>query len=172
MIAWASAAGCALKPVVIILHKTTEIEFYEHGFMSDVVSLVRQDFAQHNFLKNGVTVFFPDMHEQRARMGSTRMVFLILEGFTGQKTKMIEEAFIQSGAFEVVLPLHSSDWIQRLGPVIFAVHKMESHRIYAHVDLNSQTRKLLKTLCGWGTATTPLNIIAAMVESSGNGTRK
>jgi hypothetical protein len=37
---------------------------------------------------------------------------------------------------------------------------MASHRIYAHVDLNLQTRQLLKMLCGWRRATTALNIIS------------
>jgi hypothetical protein len=39
MIACVSAAGRARKPIVAILRKTTEIEFYECGFTSDVVSL-------------------------------------------------------------------------------------------------------------------------------------
>jgi hypothetical protein len=44
----------------------------------------------------------------------TGMVFLILDGFTEHKTEMIEEACIQCGVFEIVLPPHSSNRIQPL----------------------------------------------------------
>jgi hypothetical protein len=76
------------------------------------------------------------------------MVLLILDRFAGHRTEMSEEAFIQCGAFETVLLVRSSDQIQPLDLGIFVIHKMELHRNYTRVRLNSQTRKLLKRLCG------------------------
>jgi hypothetical protein len=77
------------------------------------------------------------------------MVFLILDGFAGHKTEMVEETLMESGAFEIVLPPHSSDQIQPLDLGMFTIQKMESHPISAHVNPNCQTRKLLKMFCGW-----------------------
>jgi hypothetical protein len=89
------------------------------------------------------------------------MAFLILDGFTGHKAEMIEEAFTQYGVFEIVLLAHSSDRTHPLDLGISAIYKMESHRIHAHVDLSAQAGKLLKMFWEWRKVTTLLNIITA-----------
>jgi hypothetical protein len=164
MIACISAAGRALKPVVVLPRKTAECEFFECGFTPDEVSLVWQEngFCTAKLFEEWCfTVFLPDVLEQRQRLGYAGFVFLILDGFSGHTTEAIEEEFLRYGVFAITLPPHSSDQIQPLDLGIFAIQKVESRRIHAHLDLNPQTRKLIKMLCGWHKATTPVNIIAA-----------
>jgi hypothetical protein len=110
------------------------------------------------------TVLLPDVLAQQERLGYGGPVFLILNVFSGHSTEAIEEAFLQYGVVVIVLPPHSSDQTQPLDLSMFAIQKMDSHRVYAHLDLNSQTRKLVRTLYGWQRVTTQVNIISAFWE--------
>jgi hypothetical protein len=60
-----------------------------------------------------------------------------------------------------IIPPHTSNQVQPLDLGLFAVHKLECHRVHSHIDLNAQLVKILKILCGFQKASTPLNIIKA-----------
>jgi hypothetical protein len=77
------------------------------------------------------------------RLGYGGLLLVILDGFTGYTTEEIEEVFLHYSVFVILLAPHNSNPIQPLDLFIFAVQKMEVHRIHTHVDLN------------------PVNIIAA-----------
>jgi hypothetical protein len=84
-----------------------------------------------------------------------------LDGFTGHTTETIDEAFLYYGICAIVIPPHSSDQVQPLDLRMFAIMKSESTRVYAHIDFNPQTKKLVKMVSGRQKAATSVNIIKA-----------
>jgi hypothetical protein len=89
------------------------------------------------------------------------MVFLILDGFSGHVSEPIEEACIYYGVPMLRIPAHTSDQVQLLEVGLFALHKSESRRMQTLLDLNVQTLKLIRMLCDFQKAATPINVIGA-----------
>jgi hypothetical protein len=92
------------------------------------------------------TIFIPDTLEQRRRLGYVGMVFLILDGVSGHISEVIEEACVYYGVRMLKSPPHTSDQVQPLNVGLFGLHKSESRRVQTHLDLNTQTVKLIRML--------------------------
>jgi hypothetical protein len=108
----------------------------------------KADFAQHDILKNDVWLYFFLMcvsHKQEwdpgNRLPDPRRFHWTQNGndsISADAGRSLQGRPSARG-FDQIQPLD-------LGPC--AIHKMESHRIYAHGDFNLQTRKLLEMLYG------------------------
>jgi hypothetical protein len=164
MIACIAADGRPLKPLIVLPRKTAETELYECGLTPDAVALLYQEngFANSRLFEWWVfNLFIPDTLLQRQKLGYAGLIFLILDGFAGHDSEPVQEAFLYYGIHPLVIPPHSSDQVQALDLGMFAIMKAESARIYAHIDFNAQTKKLVKMVSGWQKATTTVNIIKA-----------
>jgi hypothetical protein len=164
MVACISADGRSLTPLIVIPRKSIEVELFECGFTPDCCRIHSQP---NGFLTAALfeewffTIYIPDTLEQRRRLGYAGLIFLILDGFSGHVTESIEEGCVHFGIRMLKIPAHTSDQLQPLDVGLFALHKLESHRVMPHLDLNAQTVKLIRMLCGFQKAATPVNVIGA-----------
>jgi hypothetical protein len=89
-----------------------------------------------------------------------------MDRFTGPTTDRTEEAFLQYGIIAIVISLYSSDQMQDLDLGVFALAKLEVHRVRPHDDFSVQSKKLIKMLGEWFKATVPSNIVKAFLRAS------
>jgi hypothetical protein len=141
-----------------------EIDLYECGFSPDTCHIMFQErgfLTAELFAEWADAIFFPDVIHSRQSLGYAGPIFLILDGFAGHLSDTIEEQCLFYGVVLLVIPPQTSDQLQPLDLGLFALHKMECHRVHPHTDLSAQTVKILKILCGFQKAATPLNVIKA-----------
>jgi hypothetical protein len=89
------------------------------------------------------------------------MVFLTLDGFSDHVTDAIKEACVYSGIPMLTIPPHICDQVQPLDLGLFALRKSESRCVQPRPDLNAQTTKLIRMLCGFQKAIARVNVTAA-----------
>jgi hypothetical protein len=164
MIACVAANGRCFKPDIVVPRKTLETELDESGFPPEsccsvhhengfVTSLLCDDWPEMGLE--------PDVISQRERLRWEGPVFRILDGFSRHLTHRVEERCLFDGIELLIVPAHTSDQVQPLDLGSFAIHKMESRRVRLHLNLNDQTSKLIKMICGFQKAATGTNIICA-----------
>jgi hypothetical protein len=129
---------------------TGYIRVQEHGF------LTREIFAEW-----AEVVLFPDTIRMCQSLDHAGSIFLILDGFASHLSDAMEEQCLFYRVMLIIIPPHTSDQVQPLDLGFFALHKLECHRVHPHIDLNTQTAKILKILCGFQKASTPMNILKA-----------
>jgi hypothetical protein len=164
MVACIAANDRSLKPLIVIPRKSVEAELFECGFTPDCCAIHSQPnvfMTTALFEEWFLTIFIADTLDQRRRLGYAGMVFLIHDGFSAHMSEAIEEACIYYGVQMLKIPAHPSDQVQPLDVGLFALHRSESRRMQTHLDLNLQTVKLIRVLCGFQKAATPVNIIGA-----------
>jgi hypothetical protein len=88
-------------------------------------------------------------------------MFLILDGFAGRLSDTIEEQSLFYRVVLLVIAPQTSDRLQPLDLGLFARHNMECHRVHADTDLSTSTVKILKIVCDFQKAATPLSVIKA-----------
>jgi hypothetical protein len=158
------ANGRALKPLIIIPHNSVETDLYECEFTPDMHHIL---FQEHGLLTREIfaewteAVFFPDTIRMRQSLDYAGRLFLIPDGFAGHLSYVVEERCLFQGVMLIVIPPHTSDQVQPLDLALFAVLKLERDRVHPLINLNTQTVKILKILCGFQNVSTPLNIIKA-----------
>jgi hypothetical protein len=166
----ASAIACvaandrSLKAYIVVPRKTLEVELYESGFPPDSCGVVHQEngFVTSQLFNDWLEkVLIPDAIIQRERFGWEGPIFLVLDGFSGHLTDLVDKSCLFYGIELLILPVHTSDQVQALDLGIFAVHKMETRRVHTHLDLNDQTTKLIKMLCGFQKSTSGTKVIGA-----------
>jgi hypothetical protein len=171
----ASCVACIIansgapKPLIVIPHKTVETDLYECEFTPDMHHIL---FQEHDLLTREIfaewteAVFFPDTIRMRQSLDYAGRIFLIPDGFAGHLSYVVEDQCLFQGVMLIVVRPNSSDQVQPLDLALFAVHKLECHRVHPLINLNTQTVNILKIPCGFQNATTPLNIIKGFRRAS------
>jgi hypothetical protein len=134
---------------------------FECGFTPDCCDIQSQS---NGFLTTALftewffAIHISDAREQRQRSGYAGIVFLILDEFAGHVTDAIEDVCVCYGIRMFTIPSHISDQVQPLDLGLSAFHKSENRRVQPHLDLNAQTTNLIRMLCGFQKAATPVNV--------------
>jgi hypothetical protein len=159
-----TAAGDALRPLVIVPRQTCEQELYEIGFSPQYTLYAEQEngfVTAELFNYWADEVLFPYIEKTREEMKYTGEAVVILDGCTAHTNDCFQDNATYNGVELVFLPAHTSDQTQPLDLGVFGTQKAEASRIHPHQNLNSQSQKICKALCGYHKATTRPNIIGA-----------
>jgi hypothetical protein len=168
LLAAITAAGDALKPLIIVPRHTCEQELYEIGFTPQSVLYAEQEngfITAELFNYWAEEVLFPYIERTRKELEYTGDAIVILDGCTAHTNDLFQDNASYNGVELVFLPAHTSDQTQPLDLGIFGTQKSEASRIHPHNNLNVQSQKIYKALCGYHKATTRPNIISAFRRS-------
>jgi hypothetical protein len=133
------------KPYIIIPRKVLEAELDESAFPQESPGIVHEDdklvarLLCEDWLAKAL---IPDAISQREGLGwhGQFAQFLSIDDVGGHR--------LFYGIELLIIPVHAFDEVQPLDLSGFAIHELESHRIYPYLNPNDQLSKLNKMLCG------------------------
>jgi hypothetical protein len=156
------ADGTVLDPLVIVPRVTIEKELLLLGGAKLHIAYQPNGFITQELFEEWCRdVLFPFFWAQRQSLGYDGFGVLILDGCSCHNSDQFLEDCVVHGIVPLELPAHSSDQLQPLDLVIFALQKAEASRIHPGIGLNPQTVQVLKVVNGYHKACCPSNVISA-----------
>ena len=161
------ADGTFIKPLIIVPRKTIELELFDIGLTPDKVIVMFQENGfvdTHCFLTWASNVFFPEIAnrlEKHRKIDHTfnRSAVLMLDGLKQHFCDYFEDECYAFNVDLAVIPPHTSDQIQPLDLLLFAIAKKNVSRIHPNKELSSQSQDILKVFSGMQSASTVINIV-------------
>ena len=164
LLAAITANGEALKPGVVVVRSTVEMELLQLGYTPENTIIMTNEsgfFTQEHFEEWCERVLFTYIRMKRCELKYTGEAILIIDGFTGHSSDYILDRFTKEGVLPVFLAPHSSDQCQPLDLGIFGPQKKLQPSIPVPAGLSTQTAQLVKMLESFHKVATVRNITSA-----------
>ena len=101
------------------------------------------------------------MNRKRAQLRYYGPAILLLDGFVGHHSDLIEEICEEQNIVLIFLPPHASDQVQPLDLGIFAQVKRWQSTVTVSDEMSTQTKQVIELIDAWRMATTPRDLIGA-----------
>lgn len=158
------ADGSTIRPLIVLIRDTIELELLNNGYTPDKVMYGRSDSGFINtelFIRWAKESFTPEMRGKRIRYAYNGPILLLMDGFGIHDCDEFREILEEENIHPILFAPHSSDQTQFLDLLIFSLQKRELQQLNIKSDFNWQTKQVMKIIDSWRRVTTPRNVIAS-----------